>query len=107
MVSWGGHYDAIYVNKLVGIEEQPFYWLPLDFTSMLFGQGVSPALDLAEQFGIDRSRFRRDHALDDARLLREVYLRATEGKHLAQLRTEQGSRPPGWRTAYRVRDEAR
>jgi hypothetical protein len=77
MVSWGGHYDALYVYKLLGVEEQPFSWPPLDFASMLFGQGISPAHDLAEQFGIDRSRFRRDHALDDARFLREVYLRAT------------------------------
>jgi DNA polymerase III epsilon subunit-like protein len=77
MVSWGGHYDALYVNKLLGIEEQPFHWLPLDFTSMLFGHGISPDESLEARFGIDRSRFRRDHALDDARLLREVYLRTT------------------------------
>jgi lactoylglutathione lyase len=100
MVSWGGHYDALYVNKLFGIEDQPFYWLPLDFTSMLFGQGISPAHDLAEQFGIDRSRFRRDHALDDARLLREVYLRATGGGQqgaVGRPSTGDGSRAPLFR----------
>jgi DNA polymerase III epsilon subunit-like protein len=79
MLSHAGHYDALYVYKLFGIERQPFNWVPLDFSSMLFGHGLSPQLDLFAHFGIDRSRFRNDHALDDARLLREVYLRATAG----------------------------
>jgi DNA polymerase III epsilon subunit-like protein len=78
MVSEGGHYDAPYVNKLFGIEEQPFHWVPLDFASMLFDQGIKPRTDdLARQLGIGRGRFRSDHALDDARFLRELYLRAT------------------------------
>lgn len=81
MVSEGGHYDAIYVNKLLGVEEQPFYWVPLDFASMLFGHGLAPRADhLAERLGLDRSRYRNDHALDDARFLRELYLRATAGR---------------------------
>jgi predicted enzyme related to lactoylglutathione lyase len=81
MVSHGGHYDALYVYKPFGIEEHPFHWLPLDFASMLFGRGIRPRTDdLAEQFGIDRSGFRSDHALDDARLYREFYLRATRGR---------------------------
>jgi hypothetical protein len=89
MVSEGGHYDVLYVYKLFGIEAHPFHWIPLDFASMLFGQGISPVIDdLARQLGIDRSRFRPHHALDDARLLREIYLRVTEG-----------TRPPGRRFA--------
>jgi hypothetical protein len=80
MVSHAGHYDALYVYKLFGIEAQPFYWLPLDFASMLFSHGISPDEDLDEHFGIDTSRFRRDHALDDARILRGIYLRAIAGK---------------------------
>ena len=81
MVSDGGHYDALYVYKLFGIEGQPFNWVPLEFTSMLFSHGIRPRIDeFAAGLGIDRSRFRNDHALDDARFLREVYLRATAGK---------------------------
>jgi DNA polymerase III epsilon subunit-like protein len=80
MVSHAGHYDALYVYKLFGIEEQPFHWVPLDFASMLFSHGIAPDQDIADYFGIDKSRFRSDHALDDARLLQEVYLRAIEGK---------------------------
>lgn len=79
MISHAGHYEALYVYKLFGIEQQPFNWVPLEFASMLFSHGISPQQDLAELFGIDRSRFRRHHALDDARFLREVYLRAIEG----------------------------
>jgi DNA polymerase III epsilon subunit-like protein len=80
MLSHAGHYDALYVYKLFGIKEQPFNWVPLEFASMLFSHGISPEQDLFEFFGIDKRRFRNDHALDDARFLREVYLRATEGK---------------------------
>ena len=80
LVSEGGHYDAIYVNKLFGIEEQPFNWVPLDFVSMLFSHGIKPRTDdLARELGLDRSQFRADHALDDARFLRALYLRATAG----------------------------
>ena len=79
MLSHAGHYDALYVYQLFGIERQPFNWVPLDFASMLFSHGLSPQQDLFAYFGIDRSRFRHDHALDDARFLREVYLRATAG----------------------------
>ena len=79
MVSHAGHYDALYVYKLFGIEQQPFHWVPLDFASMLFSHGIAPDQDIADYFGIDKSRFKSDHALDDARFLREVYLRAIGG----------------------------
>ena len=77
MVSEGGHYDVLYVYELLGIAEQPFSWVPLELTSMLFSHGIRPRLDeFAASLGINRSRFRNDHALDDARFLRELYLRA-------------------------------
>ena len=45
------------------------------------GHGIRPRTDdLARELGVDRARFRSDHALDDARLLRELYLRATAGR---------------------------
>ena len=81
MVSEGGHYDVLYVYKLFGIGEHPFHWIPLDFASMLFSHGVSRVIDdLAKQLGIDTSQFRSHHSLDDARLLREIYLRVTDHK---------------------------
>ena len=81
MVSEGGHYDVLYVYKLFGIEKQPFNWVPLELASMLFSHGIRPRVDeFAATLGIDRTRFRNDHALDDARFLREVYLRATAAK---------------------------
>ena len=81
MVSDGGHYDVLYVNKLFGIAGQPFNWVPLELTSMLFSHGIRPRIDeLAASLGVDRTRFRNDHALDDARFLREIYLRATPSR---------------------------
>ena len=83
MVSEGGHYDALYVYKLFGIENHPFNWVPLDLASMLFSHGIRPRIDdVAARLGIDRSKFRAHHALDDARCLREIYLRATGGARL-------------------------
>jgi DNA polymerase III epsilon subunit-like protein len=44
---------------------------------MLFSHGIKPGIaELAERLGVDTSRYRSDHALDDARRLREIYLRA-------------------------------
>lgn len=80
MVTEAGHYDALYVYKLFGIAEQPFHEVPLDFASMLFCHGIAADQDNAAYFGIERRRFRSHHALDDARFLRAIYVRALEGK---------------------------
>lgn len=77
MVTDVGGYDALYLYKLLGIEKQPFHWQPIDFASMLFAHGINPDQELADYFGVDKSKFQSHNALDDARLLREVYLRAT------------------------------
>jgi len=75
-------YDVIYIRKLFGSEASPFFWLPVDFSSILFGYGIDPEAyylgdkkNFFKDIGIDTSKYREHHALDDARLLREVYLK--------------------------------
>jgi len=83
IVAYINQYDVIYTYKLFGEEEKPFFWLPIDFGSILFGCGINPeAYDyenkdfLFKEIGIDTEKYKHTHnALDDARLLREVYLR--------------------------------
>ena len=79
MVCYVDCYDAIYTYKLFGNTEEgspdvPFHWRPIDFASMLFAAGLdtSPEL-LAPTLGIDTSAYTQHNALDDARLLRDVY----------------------------------
>jgi hypothetical protein len=75
MVSDAGGYDALYVYRLFGVGNEPFHWQPIDFASMVFDRGINPDQELADYFGVDKTTYRAHNALDDARLLREVYLR--------------------------------
>lgn len=79
-------YDAVYMYKLFGnMKTNPFYWIPLDFASILFSLGINPEAyfprdkeNFFRELGIDASKYREHNALDDARLLREVYLKMVE-----------------------------
>lgn len=81
------NYDVIYLTKLFGAGRLPFKWMTVDFASILFAIGINPvkfqldsegARDFYKKLGIDTKKFRHHHALDDARLLREVWLKLTE-----------------------------
>ncbi len=84
LISYVNQYDVIYTYKLFGnLKTTPFYWLPIDFASILFGMGINPDTNTPKdkesfykRIGVDTTKFKHTHnALDDARLLREVYLR--------------------------------
>jgi len=83
MLAYVNQFDALYWYKLVGsVREGPFHWIPIDFASMLFAMGIDPQLYNWHQknsflpgLGVDYTKYRRDHALDDARMLREVYIK--------------------------------
>lgn len=77
MMSYVNQYDAIYLKKLFGRRRMPFNWIPIDFASLLFALSIDPNsdLDLAKKLGLDPSNYQKHHALDDARLLRDMYLR--------------------------------
>lgn len=77
-------YDTLYLYKLFGTGETPFYWLPIDFASILFGMGINPEsyhpdneINFLKKIGVDVSKYKLHNALDDAKLLREVYLKMT------------------------------
>jgi DNA polymerase III epsilon subunit-like protein len=76
MVSYVSQYDVVYFYKLFGVENQPCYWLPIDFASMLFSAGADPEklFDFARKLGVHTGQYRPHSAIDDAKLLREVYL---------------------------------
>lgn len=82
VISYVNQYDTIYTYKLFGKGNEPFYWLPIDFASVLFSLGIDPESYYPEdkknffkKIGIDASKYRMHNALDDARLLRDVYLK--------------------------------
>jgi len=83
VVAYVNQFDMVYFYKLLGLDNfnNHFQWIPIDFASILFGFGINPdALvdwnnDFLDKLKIDSSKFRQHNALDDARMLREVYLK--------------------------------
>jgi len=84
MLAYVGQFDAVYFYKLLEKEKDPFHWIPIDFASILFAAGVNPEEfnknknKFCKRLGVDFSKHREHNALDDARLLREVYLKFVE-----------------------------
>lgn len=78
LISYVNQFDAIYWYKLFGVENQPAYWIPIDFASILFGLGINPRLSINQDFlndlGVDTTKYKKHNALEDAKLLREIYL---------------------------------
>lgn len=80
-VSYVNQFDTLYLYKLCGTDGHPFHWLPVDFASMLFSEGMDPndyyedGAPLLKKLGIDPGKYNYHHALDDARLLKEIYLK--------------------------------
>ena len=68
-VSYVNQYDTIYLYKLFTGDEHPFCWLPIDFASMLFANGVDPKsyyLDnpnnYFDKIGVDPTKYQGHHA---------------------------------------------
>jgi len=74
---WMGICKLFNANNSQQIYERvPFYWVPIDFSSMLFERGINPGISqkkIANQYGVDVSDIREHNALDDARLLKRLY----------------------------------
>lgn len=82
LVAYVNQYDTIYTYKLFRGLKKPFFWLPVDFSSILFGLGIDPEAyfptdkkNFFQAIGINASQYQLHNALDDAKLLREVYLK--------------------------------
>lgn len=80
LISYVNQYDIIFLHKLLDQFEYLPYWLPIDFSSVLFAKGYDPEVlrnndpRFLAEFDIDISKYQRHNALEDARLLRDVYL---------------------------------
>ena len=87
-VAYVDNYDALYNVKLFGSNDAlPFKWMTIDFASILFANGIDPTKFQASEssaksyyrsLGIDLTKYRQHHALDDARLLRDVWIAVTK-----------------------------
>lgn len=79
LMAYVNQFDSMYWYDLFGSPtEHPVYWIPIDFASILFAHGYAPNSlghhSFFKALGIDKSQYREHNALQDARLLREVYL---------------------------------
>jgi len=83
-VGFVDNYDVIYLTKIFGAGELPFRWTTVDFASVLFAVGINPVKFLGDQsgsrafykkLGINYKNYREHHALDDAKLLRDVWVK--------------------------------
>ncbi len=83
-VAFIDNYDVVYLTKLLGAGQLPFRWVTIDFASILFAVGVNPVrissdekgiLGYYKKIGVDITQYRQHYALDDARLLREAWMR--------------------------------
>lgn len=85
IMSHVNQFDAVYWYKFFGDpKDHPAFWIPLDFASILFAHGYAPDSPrhdaFLEEIGIDRSHYNQHNALDDARLLKDMYEKITN-KH--------------------------
>jgi DNA polymerase III epsilon subunit-like protein len=83
-VGFVDNYDVIYLTKIIGAGKLPFRWMTVDFASILFAIGINPvkfqldssgARSFYKKLGIDMKKYRQHHALDDAKLLRDVWIK--------------------------------
>ncbi|HTX86459.1 MAG TPA: hypothetical protein VMC41_00140 [Candidatus Nanoarchaeia archaeon] len=86
LVSYVTSYDQVYLKNIIGPgKNNIFHWMPIDIASMFFALNRNPE-DFGdadkngefEKLGIDWKKYREHHALDDAKLLREYYLKIFE-----------------------------
>jgi len=80
MVAFVPQFDMVYLTKLFGVGNLPFHWMSIDFASMLFADNIDPKEmlsdfneDFLKKLNINKKDFQSHHALDDARLLKQVY----------------------------------
>lgn len=85
-IAFVDNYDVMYLTKLFGAGNLPFRWMTIDLTSILFAIGINPvkfmpgetgATKYYRKLGIELQKYRNHHALDDAKLLRDVWLKIT------------------------------
>ena len=69
-------FDWMGICKLFGIWNVPFFYIPIDFATILWNKEIDPDINreqLAAKYGIDTSCFKKHNALDDTRVLKSLY----------------------------------
>jgi len=69
-------FDWMGICGLFGVFGIPFHYIPIDFASILWANGIDPDIDrieFAKSKGIDVSNFKKHNALDDTRVLKLLY----------------------------------
>lgn len=81
-IAFVDNYDNMYLTKLFGAGNLPFRWMTIDFSTALFMMGINPvkflanekgAVNFYKKLGIKIGKYKQHYALDDARLLRDVW----------------------------------
>lgn len=83
LVAFVNQFDVVYMHKLFGKEDfnNTFFWIPIDFASILYAKGYDPEeyynnqKEFVKKLGINPDKYKQHNALDDAKLLKEVYLK--------------------------------
>jgi DNA polymerase III epsilon subunit-like protein len=68
-------YDDVFLSKLFLNEEKPYYYVTLDLASMFFAHDKPPEhlYGIAKEMGLDATEYKEHNALDDTRLIRDIY----------------------------------
>ena len=85
LVATVNQYDMVFWHKFFKGEEEPIHPIPIDFASMLFAIGLNPAREIDgekanfyAQFGIHLDDYHVHNALDDAKLMRDLYIKLSK-----------------------------
>lgn len=87
LMAYVNQFDFVYLSKIIPYKELPFSFIPMDFATIMFALGINPYdymgkfdFKLIRSLGVDPTKYKLHHALDDTRLLREVYLKLVSSK---------------------------
>lgn len=82
LVATVNQWDMTFWNKLFIGEKSPTNRIPIDFASILYSIGLNPSRTIDDkkntfykQFNIDLSKYNLHNALDDTRLMRDLYFK--------------------------------
>lgn len=69
-------FDWIGICKLFGIWDIPFYYIPLDFSTILYAKGIDIDINrmyLAKEYDIDTTGYKQHNALADTKVLKMLW----------------------------------
>jgi len=77
--------DMAFFHKLFDDKNEPIHRIPIDFATILFAIGLNPARTINDgkdkfyaSFGIDLADYNMHNALEDTRLMRDLYIKLAQ-----------------------------